>query len=126
MGEGESREFTRVATTIEVEFAGDNLDPVTGVLGDVSMKGLFLFCALPPPVGTSGTISLYLGQRDTGICISARGRVVRHAPDGVGIEIREIGLDSYGHLRNLVQLNAADTDAVQHEFDSHVGLRRRT
>jgi hypothetical protein len=90
------------------------------------MKGIYLLCDNPLPVGSDCRVALLLGDGETPICIEVAGKVARVDPTGMGLEIIEIvGLESFEHLRNLVRYNASDPDQVEHEFQDHVGLKRK-
>ena len=45
--------------------------------------------------------------------------------DGMAIEFTGVPLDDLEHLRNLIRFNAEDPNAVEDEFDSHIGLKPR-
>ena len=121
------REFTRVSVHMEVEVAATEVAVINGHLQDVNMSGLFLLCDTLLPIGTPCRVVLRLGSQEDETCIEVSGRIVRTQDEGMAIEFTEIlGLDSFGHLRNLVLYNsAAWTDQVEEELQSHVGIRRR-
>lgn len=117
------REFTRVRTAIPVRasFAG-GLE-LTGTTRDVSLGGCFLATPTPPPEDTHGTVTLTLA--DGAIEVRAHAIAIRTRPDGVALHFLELyELESYEHLRNLIRYNADDPDQADHEFGSHVGLKR--
>jgi len=118
------RDFTRAAVGVGAEIiAGDRL--VRGLVGDVSLKGLFLDCDEQMPEGKACIVHLLLGDPDSPqLCIEAKGKVIRNLDGGIAVEFTEIGLDSFGHLKNLVSMNAADIDQVESEFHNHLGLKR--
>lgn len=118
------REFTRSHTAVEVEiFAGERT--VVGATRDVSMNGLYLIGERAFAAGERCSIRLYLGGRDTGACVSARGRIARVDAGGTAVTFDEVDLEGYQHLKQLVLLNASDPDQTAEEIDQHRGLRRR-
>lgn len=122
-GQSEMREFTRIGTALQVTIA---VGPrtVTGRTHDVALKGAFVTTAETLAVGTECRVAIHLEGTDARI--EAEGHVVRVATDGLALEFTAlVGPDSYTHLRNLVTLNATDTERVETEFSSHSGLRRR-
>jgi hypothetical protein len=118
------REFTRSQTAVEVEIAAGPRTLV-GSTRDVSMNGLYLFGERSIAAGERCRIRLYLGGRESGVCVSATGRVARVDASGTAVTFDEVDLDGYQHLKQLVLLNAADPDQVAEEIDQHRGLRRR-
>lgn len=118
------RDFTRAVVGVEAEIvAAESL--VRGHVGDVSLKGLFLVCDEMLPEGAECIVHLLLGDPGASrLCVEARGRVIRNLDSGIAVEFTGIDLDSYGHLKNLVSMNAADIDQVEREFQNHLGLKR--
>lgn len=118
------REFTRVPVhcRVRVRMAGRSI-PCTTVR-TLSMNGLFLETTEQLPAGAECEISISLVAHEIGIELLAS--VVQSHPDGIAFRFTKIlGPESYGHLRNLVLYNAADTNLVETEFDSHAGIRRK-
>jgi hypothetical protein len=63
---------------------------------------------------------------DGEIEIEVEGVVVHSYAEGTAIQFSKIlGVDSYEHLRNLVLYNAADTEQVEDEFRTHIGLKKK-
>ncbi|MCZ6874247.1 MAG: PilZ domain-containing protein [bacterium] len=120
------REFTRVGVQLDGKLSWQE-SAVQVESRDVSMKGVFLACDNPPPVGTDCRIKFALGEPESQLGIDILGKIVRVDERGVGVEFIEIlGLRSYDHLRNLVLYNSSDnTEQVEQEFSSHLGIKRR-
>ena len=120
----DKRDFSRVKTHIDAEVdCGDKI--VCGRLADVSMRGVRLLCDETLPLQAECTVICFLGgTKESPICIKANGKVIRSTEDGTSIEITEIDLDSFEHLRNLVLLNASNESQVEGEFKSHLGLKK--
>ena len=118
------REFTRSETAVEVEvIAGQR--SVVGSTRDVSMNGLYLSGERSIAAGELCSVRLYLGGRDSGVCVSARGRVARVDLGGTAVTFDDVDLEGYQHLKQLVLLNASDPDQTAEEIGQHRGLRRR-
>lgn len=76
--------------------------------------------------GTLCQVTLLLGEPQNQLTIKAKDRRVRVDDSGMGIEITDILRESFDHMRNLVMYNlAGDTEKVEKEFKSHLGLKRR-
>lgn len=124
--EENKREFSRVPLQIEVEVSPGQQPIVVSQTKDVSLKGLYLVCDSPLPLGSDCRVALLLGGGDNPVRIEVSGKIARVDSSGMGLEITEIiGTDSFDHLRNLVLYNAANADQVEEEFHSHLGLKRR-
>lgn len=120
------REFTRLPVVFEAEVvAGESIIRVHQTK-NISMNGIFLLGKEKLPLDTDCYLTLFLGDRSNQRFIKARARVVRLEDEGMALFFEEIlGADSYIHLRNLLLHNARDTEAVEEEFDTHLGMKRR-
>jgi hypothetical protein len=119
------REFTRVPVSLEAELVPENYLPFSAQVTNASLKGLYVCCDSPLPIGTPCSVELLLGGRQAPVRIGAKSTVARSDPAGMGLEITSlVGTENFDHLRNLVLCNAPDTGRVLKEFQSHVGLRR--
>src|SRR5689334_5053461 len=110
------REFTRVPIRLEVEVASASLSlPDTECrIKDVSLNGLYLQCDNPLPIGSSCQVTIALGNGEEPVRIQVNGEVARRDANGMGLKITEIvGIDSFGHLQNLVRYNASTTEKVE-------------
>lgn len=122
----EKREFSRVPIQIEVEISSPHPTPTSCQVKDVSLKGLYLLCTNPLPMGADCRVALLLGGGEAPVRVEVSGTVVRVDPTGMGLEIKEIiGVESFEHLRNLVLYNAMDPHQVEQEFEEHIGLKRK-
>jgi hypothetical protein len=122
----DQREFTRIPIQLEVQITPAQQHPTSYKVKDVSMKGLYLLCDQPLPMGAECRVTLLLGDKENPVRIEVGGKVVRVDTDGMGLEITEIvGVESFEHLRNLVRYNSPDTNQVEQEFHDHIGIKRR-
>lgn len=127
----DKREFTRIPIQLEVEVTSSAM-PAShkrARIRDVSMKGLYLWCENPFPKGSTCQVTIALGGGEEPVCIQVNGKVARQDPDGMGLEIIEIiGVESFGHLQNLVRYNSPTTEQVERveqEFNEHLGIKRK-
>ncbi|MDX8410099.1 MAG: PilZ domain-containing protein [Mariprofundales bacterium] len=123
MAENSGRQFTRVAMPTQVEIVQGDV-AVTGTVSNVSMNG----------VGVDGDASalttdrecelkILLGEGEEKIEIHATGRVVRADAESVAIAFVQVYLESLPYLRNLILYNAEETDQVEKEFATHMGIK---
>lgn len=119
------REFTRVRTTIPLDCILADGRTLSGTTRDISLNGCYVADVEAPPEDTPCTVVLHLDGRGGMVQVRANGVVIRSRSAGFALHFQElVELDSYEHLRNLVRYNASDPDQADHEFDSHLGLRR--
>ncbi len=89
---------------------------LNGSVENLSMKGMFLNTKERLPVDRLLEISIILSETSSISSVKANGFAVRQNDQGVAIEFREIDMDSFFHLRNIVALNSGDADAVNEEY----------
>jgi hypothetical protein len=120
------REFSRVNLRQVVTFHQQDGRQWTGHILDISANGIHASGNCPPPTGAEGAICISLGDATSLECIHALGRMGRvTATDGV-LQFNELlGTESLEHLRQLILANADDPEAVESEFATHIGLRKR-
>jgi hypothetical protein len=117
------REFTRVRIQLDAEISADDKASINGVAEDLSLNGVYIPSSGKLPIGTECTIALFLDGRD--VRLEVLGKVTRQNDGGMAIEFTGVPLDDLEHLRNLIRFNADDPNAVEEEFDSHIGLKPR-
>lgn len=119
-----NREFTRVPTSLEVRLMVNGRAIPNMGSQNVSLKGMLVHTQEPLANGTVCGITIVLAEGE--IEIEVEGVVVNTYPDGTAFQFSKIlGVDSYEHLRNLVLYNATDTEQVEDEFQSHIGLKKK-
>lgn len=125
MSAEDKRDFTRAIVGVKAEIITKET-LISGLVGDVSLKGLFLICDDQLPEGMECTVHLFLGDQEPPqkLRIETKGVVIRNLDNGIAVEFTELDLDSYDHLKHLVSLNATDTEQVEHEFKDHLGLKK--
>ena len=122
-----AREFTRIPIHLNVEIRCGSKTIATDQTKDLSMKGIYLMSEETLPVGSVCDVTLLLEGTDQPIRIDIKGRVMRAANSGIGIQFTEIDLDSYDYLQNLVLHNSqAEHDQVEEEIHQHLGLKKRS
>lgn len=122
--ENEKRKFARAPFVIEAKLAWNGrAEVLKGTVQDLSIKGMFLTVhdhdsaeptsRLRPEDGVNGlnvgdqtTITIQLAGDDPQWRMKLQGTVVRITKEGgVGIEFREMDIDSFAHLKNIILYN---------------------
>ncbi|PIQ99112.1 MAG: hypothetical protein COV66_14615 [Nitrospinae bacterium CG11_big_fil_rev_8_21_14_0_20_45_15] len=120
----EDREFTRVPIQIEVHLSSDKGIVKTLKTKDLSLKGVFVEADEQWPESTECDVSLTL-QAAEPVVMEFKGKVERSLKTGMGIEFLEMGLESYEHLQQLLRYNSTETDKIDSEIRTHVGLKKK-
>ena len=119
----EKRGATRVGTNLEIDLQSGETLIQSAETRDVSLTGLFLACEESLPVGSDCRATLYLDGREGEMRLHARAKVVRCGDGGIAIHFKEISIESFEHLRNLLLYKSEDPDQIEREFDEHVSLK---
>ena len=121
------REFSRAHVLgLLATLYTDEHGRLDGRVDDVSLGGLHVLLASPPPVGTPFRLYLRLEGRPGGLSLHASGVVARRDEGGVGLRLDSVDEEAFAHLRRLVLLNADDPERAESEMDEHLGLRPRS
>ena len=113
MENSEKRKGERVSFETEVFLkTADREIRVDGNTRDLSMRGLFVKTIEPFSVGIQCDIEIMLTGTTEKVVLTMRGTVVREESTGMAIYFDSVDLDSYAHLKKLVQYNAKFPDDV--------------
>ncbi len=75
---------------------------IEGRIGNLSMKGFFIVTDEKLKLNSEVNIEIILSGTSTELAIKIKGTVVRAEENGFGIDFKEMELDSFIHLRNVV------------------------
>jgi hypothetical protein len=116
------RRFSRVAFTVKarVVHSGGQFE---GEVCDLSLHGVRILTAQKTNLGEGVEISLCLAGGTSDLTINASGKVVRVVPEGVVVELDDMDLDSFIHLRNIVAYNSGNADLIDKEFQDYIAER---
>ena len=111
----EKRKHIRVPfeVTATVDTGRGSID---GMVENLSMKGIFFATAETLPGDGPLEISINLSGSSSSLSMKLKGEVVRQTEAGIAIEFREMDLDSFTHLRNIIAQNCDDADAAYKEY----------
>lgn len=108
------RKHSRVGFTTEIKVLLD-LDGEQVILEgnskDLSMKGIFVSTAQRFPEGTICSVKIYLTGSIEKIELAMQGTIVRQTEKGVGIAFDSMDVETYSHLKNIVQYNSTEDSA---------------
>ncbi len=108
----EKRQYSRVsfATDIRIQIeSGGKSVQVQGSSKDLSLKGLFVQTQKTFALDSVCEIIIYLTGGIDEIILKIKGRVARVSQNGMGVIFDSMDVDSYSHLKNIVQYNSVDT-----------------
>lgn len=115
MKHDERRKNTRVAfrTTALVSFADRSYEEID--VRDLSLKGAYLYGVTGRNEGDMCDIDLLLSGTSSELKLTMRGEVARTDDFGAGIHFKEVDIDTFFHLKNIVYYNSDDPDALEED-----------
>ena len=115
----EKRDFTRVPFEAKavINWKGRS---ITGLVENLSLKGLFLKTSEKIKDDQDVTIKIFLTGISSRLSIALDGSVLRSEKSGLAIKFKKIDIDSFIHLKNVVSYNQGDSDAIMNEFFDYI------
>ena len=114
----DQRRFVRIAFDADVQLRF-HLDESLYIakLKDISLKGALVETYKLLPNTFKGKICrIVLPLDEVGDRIVMEGLVVHHEGHAIGLECRNIDVDSVTHLRRLIEMNSADEAQLEREL----------
>ena len=93
---------------------------VIGVVENLSLAGIFLKTPERLRLNRLVKIELLFTGTSSQISIILDGKITRHENIGMGIGFRNLDLDAFFHLKNLITYNTDKIDKVKKEFQEFV------
>lgn len=109
------RRHSRVGFTTEIKIVLNVDDKQVNLEGnskDLSLKGIFVNTDEQFTIGTQCSVKVFLTGSIEKIELAMHGTVVRQTANGVGIVFDSMDVETYSHLKNIVQYNS-----VEESFD---------
>ncbi|MGE4290597.1 MAG: PilZ domain-containing protein [Desulfovibrio sp.] len=108
----DKRRRSRVKAGFEASLVVDG-KAVPARTRDLSLKGALVSCDKDYPENTNCVLRLGLGP---GLRLSIDGKVARKTAQGLAIEFEGMDDQSFGHLLQIVRLNAENPDIIEDEL----------
>ncbi|MGD9731953.1 MAG: PilZ domain-containing protein [Desulfamplus sp.] len=103
------RHYVRVPFIAKVVLIYSNSEvDITGCLANLSMKGLFVKTQKKVSPGMECNVKIILSGGDEPVELLIQSRVIRVEDDGIALLFDAMELDTYTHLKNIVQYNSPD------------------
>ena len=111
----EKRSFTRIPFQAKALVRAKDTT-VIGVIENLSLSGLFLKTPEKLRVNRVVKIELLFTGTSSQLSILLNGKILRHENIGMAIQYRDIDLDAFFHLKNLIKYNTDEIHTVEKEF----------
>lgn len=117
------RKNTRVAFHAEatVRVAGKIFERLA--IKILSLRGIYIEGISGRSEGETCGVDIFLTGSSSELKLSMGGKVVRQDEHGVGVQFEDIELETFTHLKNIVQYNAVEGDQVDKELVGNISER---
>ncbi|MDQ6966133.1 MAG: PilZ domain-containing protein [Mariprofundaceae bacterium] len=96
----EQRRHGRASAQMRAAFKPDTLDAHNTIISNISLGGAWLDMLESQPVkGCEGKLHVVVGEMHLYLI----AKVVRHTAHGIGISFIDMGIETYGNLKTLVE-----------------------
>lgn len=91
-----------------------------GEVQNISLNGMFIRTGEKIAAGEIVEVMVSLTGDSSCLSINLEGVVLRTGEEGIALQYREVDLDAFIHLRNIVSYNLDDSEKVMEEFQSFI------
>lgn len=123
---GESRRFTRIPYQSEV-LINSNGHWFRGESENLSLYGIYIRMIDKIPQDSVIDLTISLPETEPNAeCdsyIDVNGVVVRRDPGGIGCEFRQVDVDAFLNLKNVISSKADDQSFIMEEFYSYLSRK---
>lgn len=112
----EERNKTRVVFHVNASIEY-NSHTINGDVQNLSTNGMFMNTSEKIPLDTEVEVSIYLSGTTSELSLKINGVITRRDDKGVAISFKEIEFDSFLHLKNIIEFNAAGDSKAMKEFE---------
>jgi len=115
----EKRNFTRIPFQTKAIVRAKETT-VIGVVENLSLAGIFLKTPERLKLNRLVKIELLFTGTSSQISIILDGKIRRHENLGMAIQFRNVDLDAFIHLKNLISYNTNQMGKVEEEFQAFI------
>ncbi len=118
----EKRSFTRISFQTKAIVRYKN-STVIGVVENLSLNGIFLKTPEKLNINRVVKIELLFTGTSSHVSILLDGKIMRHENIGMAIQFKNLDVDAFFHLQNLISYNTAEMEKVKDAFQEFVKKR---
>ena len=120
----EKRNFTRIPFQTKAIVRAKETT-VIGVVENLSLAGIFLKTPERLRVNRLVKIELLFSGTSSQISIILDGKIMRHENLGMAIQFRNVDIDAFIHLKNLISYNTNQMGKVEEEFKAFIEKKNK-
>jgi hypothetical protein len=115
----EKRNFTRIPFQTKAIVRSKDAT-VIGIVENLSLDGIFLKTPEKLRLNRIIKIELLFTGTSSQLSILLDGKIMRHENIGMAIQFKNVDLDAFLHLKNLISYNTNQMEKLKEEFDKFV------
>lgn len=109
MSKQEQRGARRIRFESQITIrTGDDTVEATADSRNISLKGIYLMPQKKIPVDTHCTLAITLTGKGSQMIVTIPGKVCRHDGQGMAVAFLDMDVDSFVHIKNLVNLHTSE------------------
>ena len=120
----EKRNFTRIPFQTKAIVRAKETT-VIGVVENLSLAGIFLKTPERLRLNRLVKIELLFTGTSSQISIILDGKIMRHENLGMAIQFRNVDIDAFIHLKNLLSYNTNQMGKVEEEFQAFIKKKNK-
>ena len=120
----EKRNFTRIPFQTKAIVRAKETT-VIGVVDNLSLAGIFLKTPERLRVNRLVKIELLFTGTSSQISIILDGKIMRHENLGMAIQFRNVDIDAFIHLKNLISYNTNQMGKVEEEYQAFIEKKNK-
>jgi hypothetical protein len=120
----EKRNFHRITFQTKAIVRSKD-DTVIGIVENMSLDGIFLKTPEKLNLNRLVKIELLITGTSSQLSILLDGKIMRHENVGMAIQFKNIDLDAFFHLKNLISYNTNQMDNLEDEFKKFLEKRSK-
>lgn len=97
-----------------IEYNGHTIN---GDVENLSTRGMFMKTNENIPLNSDVDVSIYLSGTTSELSLKISGVIIRKEDRGVAVVFKEIEMDSFVHLRNIIEYNTGGDSEIIAEFE---------
>ena len=90
---------------------------------DISLNGLFVITDHKIPQGQECKIVITLNSQVADLTLRLNAQVIRTTEEGVALNFKEMDIETYQHLKNIVLYNSEDPEAFLEQCQERPGFK---
>jgi hypothetical protein len=98
---------------------------VIGIVENLSLAGIFLKTPEKLRINRIVKIELLFTGTSSQLSILLNGKIMRHENTVMAIQFKNVDMDAFLHLKNLISYNTNQMDKLNEEFEKFVKKKRQ-